>query len=323
MSAIDTSPSQPNTSALDRRQRTAYLVGRGMWYILLLLAFFLALASLLPLYWMITGSFKVQHDSIAYPPDMFPTNPTLENWENLLFGTKSVEELFNPDLAVAIENWKELMTKGGTVRWLVNSIIVAGSIALISVITSTLAGYAFGKKEFPGRNVLFWLLLMTMMLPRQLSLIPLFIMMKDLKWFDTYQAMIAPYICYPFGIFLIRQFMQAVPNELLDAAKIDGASELQLFWKVVFPLVKPAVGAVAIFAFMFGWNDYLWQLVVINKDSMVTLPVGVSRLVAGWGSVDIGVGMAGATLAFIPMLIVFLLFQDYFVKGITLGALKG
>ena len=323
MSATDTNQRRLDVSAEERRQRLAYLGGRAGWYALLVLALLLALASLLPLYWMITGSFKVQHDSIAYPPDMFPTHPTLQNWHTLLFGTKSLDQFFTTDVGVALQNWRELITNGGTLRWLLNSIIVAGSIAFISVITSTLAGYAFGKKEFPGRNVLFWLLLMTMMLPRQLSLIPLFIMMKDFKWFDTYQAMIAPYICYPFGIFLIRQFMQSVPNELLDAAKIDGASELQLFWKVVFPLVKPAVGAVAIFAFMFGWNDYLWQLVVINKDSMVTLPVGVSRLVAGWGSVDIGLGMAGATLAFIPMLIVFLLFQDYFVKGITLGALKG
>jgi multiple sugar transport system permease protein len=191
------------------------------------------------------------------------------------------------------------------------------------VITSTLAGYAFGKKRFPGQNLLFWLLLLTMMLPKQISLIPLFIMMRDLKWFDTYFALIIPYAAYPFGIFLVKQFMQGIPNDLLDAAKIDGASEFGVFWHVVLPLTKPAVGALAIFAFMFGWNDYIWQLVVTNKQTMLTLPVGVSKLVAGWATIDIGVGMAGATLAFIPMLVIFLLFQDYFVKGITVGAVKG
>lgn len=280
------------------RERLGRYLGRGLWLLTVFLAFLAALASLMPLYWMITGSFKIQYDSMSYPPRMFPTNPTLKNWHSLLVGRF-------------------------TLRWLLNSLIVAGAISGLSVLTSTLAGYAFGKKRFPGQTGLFWALLLTMMLPRQVSLIPLFIMMKDLKWFDTYQAMIVPYIAYPFGIFLVKQFVQGIPNDLIDAARIDGASELQLFWRVILPLTKPAVGAVAIFAFMFGWNDYLWQLVVINKDAMTTLPIGISKLVAGWASVDIGLGMAGATLAFIPMFLVFIFFQDYFVKGITMGAVKG
>ena len=196
-------------------------------------------------------------------------------------------------------------------------------MTILSVITSTLAGYAFGKKPFPGRTVLFWTLLLTMMLPKQISLIPLFVMMRQLKWFDTYWGMIVPYIAYPFGIFLMKQYMQSIPDDLIDAGKIDGASEWQVIWKIVVPLSKPAIGALSIFAFMFAWNDYLWQLVIVNKEPMMTLPVGISKLVAGWSSLDIGLGMAGATLAFIPMLILFLLFQDYFVKGITVGAVKG
>lgn len=271
---------------------------RVLWWLAVLAVFFGSLISLMPIYWMITGSFKVQHDAIAYPPELFPSHPTPANWEKLLVGMP-------------------------TPRWLLNSFIAASGVALLGVITSTLAGYAFGKKRFPGQNLLFWLLLLTMMLPKQISLIPLFIMMRDLKWFDTYFALIIPYAAYPFGIFLVKQFMQGIPNDLIDAAKIDGASELGVFWHVVLPLTKPAVGALAIFAFMFGWNDYIWQLVVTNQQTMLTLPVGVSKLVAGWGTIDIGVGMAGATLAFIPMLIIFLLFQDYFVKGITVGAVKG
>jgi multiple sugar transport system permease protein len=271
---------------------------RLLWWLAVLAVFVGSLLSLMPIYWMITGSFKIQHDAIAYPPELFPTHPTLKNWEKLLVGMP-------------------------TLRWLLNSFIAASGVALLGVITSTLAGYAFGKKRFPGQNLLFWLLLLTMMLPKQISLIPLFIMMRDLKWFDTYFALIIPYAAYPFGIFLVKQFMQGIPNDLLDAAKIDGASEFGVFWHVVLPLTKPAVGALAIFAFMFGWNDYIWQLVVTNKQTMLTLPVGVSKLVAGWATIDIGVGMAGATLAFIPMLAIFLLFQDYFVKGITVGAVKG
>ncbi|MGQ9665737.1 MAG: carbohydrate ABC transporter permease [Anaerolineae bacterium] len=271
---------------------------RVLWWLAVLAVFFGSLISLMPIYWMITGSLKVQHDAIAYPPELFPSHPTPANWEKLVVGMP-------------------------TPRWLLNSFIAASGVALLGVITSTLAGYAFGKKRFPGQNLLFWLLLLTMMLPKQISLIPLFIMMRDLKWFDTYFALIIPYAAYPFGIFLVKQFMQGIPNDLIDAAKIDGASELGVFWYVVLPLTKPAVGALAIFAFMFGWNDYIWQLVVTNQQTMLTLPVGVSKLVAGWGTIDIGVGMAGATLAFIPMLIIFLLFQDYFVKGITVGAVKG
>lgn len=273
-------------------------LGKALWYLGVAFVYFTCVMMLMPLYWMITGAFKSQHNAISYPPEMFPTQPTMENWETLLVGLP-------------------------TLRWLLNSFIVAGGVAFFGVITSTLAGYAFGKKKFPGSTVLFWLLLITMMLPKQISLIPLFIIMKDLKWFDTYQSMIVPYVAYPFGIFLVKQFMQGIPNDLIDAAKIDGASEWRLFWSIILPLTKPAVGALAIFAFMFGWNDYIWQLVVINKDAMTTLPVGVSKLVAGWGSVDIGLGMAGATLAFIPMLLIFLFFQDYFIKGIIVGAVKG
>jgi multiple sugar transport system permease protein len=163
-----------------------------------------------------------------------------------------------------------------------------------------------------------------MMLPRQIYLIPLFILMREFDWFNTYQGMIAPYIVYPFGIFLMRQFMQAIPDELLEAGIIDGANELQLYARIIVPLSRPAIGAIAIFSFMAGWNDYLWQLVMITDEAMMTLPVGVSKLTAsGVGSVDIGVGMAGATFAFIPMLIVFLLFQKHFIKGITVGAVKG
>ena len=162
-----------------------------------------------------------------------------------------------------------------------------------------------------------------MMMPKQISLIPLYILMQKLKWFNTYQGMIAPYVCYPFGIFLMRQFMQSIPNDLLDAARIDGATEIGIFRHVIVPLSKPAIGALAIFAFTAGWNDYIWQLLMITKRKMMTLPVGVSKLTAALDHYDLGLAMAGATFAFVPMLIVFLIFQDYFVKGITVGAVKG
>jgi multiple sugar transport system permease protein len=299
MTDMTLAPQKTTAEAKDYRKAiVAHRIGRAAWWLGVAFVFFAAILSLMPLYWMISGAFKDQHGSIAYPPQLLPNPLTLKNWSTLLFS------MYAP-------------------RWLLNSVIVAVAVTILSVITSTLAGYAFGKKSFPGRLILFWTLLLTMMLPKQISLIPLFVMMRQLKWFDSYWGMIVPYIAYPFGIFLMRQFMQSIPDDLLDAGRIDGASEWQVIWKIVVPLSKPAIGALAIFAFMFAWNDYLWQLVIVNKEPMMTLPVGISKLVAGWSSLDIGLGMAGATLAFIPMLILFLLFQDYFVKGITVGAVKG
>ena len=283
----------------DQILRRRYLVGRWLRYLALAVVVALAIILLIPILWMILGSFKIQRVALAYPPELIPSNPVMDNWERLLIDRPSM-------------------------RWLVNSFVVAGGIAIFGVLTSTCAGYAFGKKQFPGRTIFFWLILMTMMLPRQIYIIPLFVLMKSFGWFNSYQGMIAPYIVYPFGIFLMRQYMQSIPDELLEAGKMDGASEIQLFRHVVLPLSRPAIGAIAIFAFMAGWNDYLWQLVMATDELWLTLPVGVAKLTAsGVGSIDIGVGMAGATFAFVPMLLIFLVFQNYFIKGITVGALKG
>jgi len=282
-----------------RQINWAKIMERGGYYLGLLVLILMAIGSLLPLYWMITGSFKIQSDAIRVPPEWFPADPTLANYRKLLFGSTP------------------------TFRWLLNSVIVASGITVLAVLTSLMAGYAFGKKDFPGKTVAFWALLLTMMFPKQISLIPLYILMQKLEWFNSYQGMIAPYIAYPFGIFLIRQFMQSIPDELLDAARIDGASELNLFFRIIVPLTKPAIGALAIFIFVFAWNNYLWQLLMITKRSMMTLPVGISTLTASLGSFDLGLAMAGATFAFIPMLIVFLAFQNHFVKGLTVGAVKG
>ena len=279
--------------------RRRYTVERWLRYLALATVVALAIILLIPIIWMILGSFKIQRVALAYPPELIPSNPVMDNWERLLIDRPSM-------------------------RWLLNSFVVAGGIAFFGVITSTCAGYAFGKKQFPGRTIFFWLILMTMMLPRQIYMIPLFVLMRDLSWFNSYQGMIAPYLVFPFGVFLMRQYMQSLPDELLEAGKMDGASELQWFYHVVIPLSRPAIGAIAIFAFMAGWNDYLWQLMLATDEVWLTLPVGVAKLTAsGVGSIDIGVGMAGATFAFIPMLLIFLLFQNYFIKGITVGALKG
>lgn len=254
---------------------------------------------LAPLYWMITGSFKIQSDTMKVPPEIFPENPTLQNYHNLLFGGMPA------------------------FKWLFNSIFIASAIALGGVLTSGMAGYGFAKKQFPGRQWLFWLMLITMTMPLQIRLVPLFVMVRNLGWSNTHLGVIFPYLAYPFGVFLVRQFAHTIPNDLLDAAKVDGASELGTFFKIVVPLLKPALAAVAIFAFVAGWNEYMWQLIVLSRNEMLTLPLGVARLVTSASGYDLGLAMAGATFAFLPMLLIFMLFQRHFVEGITMGSVKG
>ncbi|MBD2846632.1 carbohydrate ABC transporter permease [Paenibacillus sp. IB182496] len=281
---------------MDNLQRTpAERIAGGLG---LLIVCLLAAVQLMPLYWMLTGSLKVLTDTIEIPPDWFPTTITWDNYKQLL--------LDNP-----------------TLRWLWNSLFMALAATLGTLVTSSLAGYAFGKKSFPGKNLLFWTMLITMMLPNQVMLIPLYLLIAKLGWVNTYAGLIMPFIAYPFGVFLMKQFMQSIPSELLDAAKMDGAGELRIFSSIVVPIALPAIGSIGIFAFVAVWNEYLWQLVVIDRDIMLTLPVAIAKLAKGVASLNLGLAMAGATVAFIPMLIFFLAFQRFFIKGVMVGSLKG
>ncbi|MCD6318215.1 carbohydrate ABC transporter permease [Candidatus Aerophobetes bacterium] len=274
-------------------------IWKGLKILALLVVIILAITFLMPLYWMVTGSFKVMTATYVVPPDLFPKNPTIENYIQLLF--RNIPSF----------------------RWLTNSFIVAGGATILIILFSSLAGYSFAKKRFPGRTILFWLLLATIMLPLQVTFIPLFILMRRLNLFNTLLGMLLPGVAWPFGIFLMRQFIQTIPSEIIDAGRIDGASEIGIWWRIIIPLSKPALGALGIFSFMGVWNDYMWQLVMAKDVKMMTLPVGVSGVMRGQTLINYGLGMAGATFAFIPMLVIFLVFQSYFVKGLTMGAVKG
>jgi multiple sugar transport system permease protein len=253
---------------------------------------------LLPLYWMVTGSLQPVTNTLKIPPDIFPPNPVVTNYVNLFDGTL-------------------------TIRWFLNSCFVAVVASTLAVFTSSTAGYVLGAKQFPGSRVLFYTIVISLALPSAVTIVPLFLIMRDLGWINTYAGLIAPDIAYPFGVFLMRQFMHTVPHELFDAAKVDGASELQIFTRIVLPLTRPALGAIAIFAFINSWTNYIWQTVIINSEDLQTLPVGIAKLASGYQNFDLGLAMAGATVAFLPMLIIFILFQGYFTKGVTAGALKG
>jgi multiple sugar transport system permease protein len=288
----------------DARQRAIEKATRGISYLMLTL---MAITFLLPLYWMITGSFKLQVVTMAVPPEMFPTHPTLENWIRLFTGPWPI--------------W----------RWVLNSVVVSMLTVVLVLAISSLTGYGFGKKKFPGSNVLFIILLSTMFLPNQVMLIPLFLMVRTLHLttttLGTYFAMAMPMISSPFGIFLIKQFCSSIPDELLDAARIDGASEWQVFSRIMLPLLKPALAALAIFTFNQSWNYFMWHFVIATDKFQYTVPVGVSIIsrTPAFGKMitDIGITMAGGSFGAFFMIIFFIAFQQYFIRGITFGAVKG
>ena len=213
-------------------------------------------------------------------------------------------------------------TVPAAMRWLVNTVFMAVTSMLITCLTSAMAGYVLAKKRFWGRGILFSLIVCAMALPKQVILIPLLREMSALKLYDTIWAVIFPIVGWPFGVFLLKQFAEGIPTEMVEACRIDGASEWRTFTDVMFPMIKPGVGALAIFTFINSWNDYFMQLVMLTSTKNLTISLGIASMQAE-NSTDFGILMAGSALASVPIIIVFLIFQKYFTKGITMGAVKG
>jgi multiple sugar transport system permease protein len=256
-----------------------------------------AVAALLPLYWLLTGSIKTPDALLRVPPEMIPHKVTGAHLEGLFEMTPAA-------------------------RWLVNSIVVALITTASNVILCSMAGYGFAKLSFPGRRALFWMCLGTMMVPAQVTVIPLFIMVRSLGLIDTYAGLVLPSLTTAFGIFLMKQFLQSVPDSVIEAARIDGSSEFMIFWRIIFPLAKPAVAVLAILSFTSSWNSFLWPLLVAVDDQLWTLPVGIASLNSNFFK-DYGLTMAGAAVAAVPMIVLFVALQKYFIKGLTVGAVKG
>ena len=257
----------------------------------------LAILFLFPLYWIITGAFKPAADIYAQEPVLWPTEWVSKNFENLF--NKRTAPLFS---IFGIEG----PTAPAAFRWLINTVFMS----------------VMAKKRFVGRAILFSLIVCAMALPKQVILIPLLKEMAALKLYDSLWAVIFPTVGWPFGVFLMKQFSESIPGEILEATRIDGASEAKTFVTVVLPMVKPGIGALAIFTFINCWNDYFMQLVMLPSGQNFTMPLGIATLQAET-SVDMGLLMAGAALAALPIIAVFLLFQKYFTQGITMGAVKG
>lgn len=260
---------------------------------------FLALFALLvvfPFVWMLFTSLKPEADIAQYPPRLLPGVWTLDNYVNV---------------------WNRIPFA----RLLLNSVLFAGGVTIISLFLDSMAAYALARLRFPGRNVVFIAILVALMLPFQVMFIPLYVTVHDLGLLDTYSGLIIPRATNAFGIFMLRQFFLTLPKELDEAARIDGTSEFGIYWKIILPLSGPAIATLAVFHFMYNWNDFLWPLLITSSTQMRTLPTGLALFV-GQHVVEYGVVMAGSVLTLLPLLIAFLFAQRHFIQGIAMTGIK-
>ena len=262
--------------------------------ITLVIIIILAVLFTFPLYWIITGSFKTAKEVNSVTPVWWPTEWTMKNYQTLMGKLKApLWEFYVPFSQYFSSDGNPVVfssgpTVPGAIRWMLNTVWMAGAMAL----------------------------------PKQVILIPLIREMSSLKLYNTLSAVVYPIVGWPFGVFLIKQFAESIPGEILEAARIDGAGELKTFNQIVFPMIKPGVGALAIFTFINSWNDYFMQLIMLSSTKNLTISLGIAKMQAE-NSTDFGLIMAGAAFAAVPIIIVFLVFQKYFTRGITMGAVKG
>jgi multiple sugar transport system permease protein len=255
-----------------------------------------AFIMLVPFFWMFSTSLKSLGEVFEYPPKWIPSQPRWENyarvWSVVPFG-----------------------------RYLLNSVIVSGSITLLHLLVASLSAFAFARLKFPGRDKLFLLYLATLMVPGQVTMIPNFILIKLLRLTDTYTGLILPNVFTAFGVFLLRQFFMTIPKDYEDAARIDGASRFYIYSRIILPLSVPALSTLAVFTFVFQWNNLLWPLVVVSKDSMKTITIGLASFQGMYGTTW-NLLMAAAVMGILPSIVAFLIGQRFLIKGITLTGLK-
>ncbi len=277
----------------------------------------LAILFTFPLYWIITGAFKTKKEVMSTVPVWWPSQFVMDNFQNLM--SKRSAPLFDFKIFGLIITGP---TVPAAIRWLINTVFMSVVSMLITCLTAAMAGYALAKKRFFGRGLIFSLIICAMALPKQVILIPMLREMRALKMYDTIWAVIFPIVGWPFGVFLLKQFAEGIPSEMVEACRIDGAGEWRTFTDVMFPMVKPGVGACAIFTFINSWNDYFMQLIMLTSSKNLTISLGIATM-QGDNATDFGLLMAGSALASVPIIIVFLVFQKYFTKGIAMGAVKG
>jgi len=258
--------------------------------------FILGLIVIVPFLWMVSTSFKVSQEVWMIPPRFLPQVPTLSNYYRVL-----TREMFP--------------------RYMLNSFFVATVITMISLFTSSISGYVFAKFSFWGRNLIFWIVLSSLMVPFQVVMITLYELTVRIGWLNSFYGLIIPMICNAFGIFMIRQFAAGIPSELIDSARLDGSSEFRIYYSIILPLMKPALGTLAIFYFMWNWDSFLWPLLITTTKEMRTLPVGLATF-GEFNYIKYHYVMAGAVFSTLPVIIVYSFFQKWIIKGVTLTGLK-
>lgn len=265
-----------------------------VWQVLALL---LALFFLIPVIWVVISSFKSSSELFVFPPTLLPQEPTSVNYQNAL-------------------------NAGSFGLYTRNSLFVAIVSTLIALVTNSLAAFALAKYRFKGREFLFLLTLATIMIPLQVIMVPIFLVLRQIGLTDSLWGIIIPPAATPTGVFLLRQYMLSIPDEILEAARVDGASEWAIYWRIILPLSIPALATLAIFSFTWRWNDFVWPFIVLTSESKSTLQLALARLVGQFG-VDWSTLLAATVLTMLPMLIVFLLLQRYFLSNATAGSVKG
>ncbi len=256
-----------------------------------------ALLTLTPLLWMVSASFMPTGEANSFPPRLLPSVPTFEHYA-------------------------DLFTKLNLARSLTNSVIISVCATILSLFMNSMAGYAFAKLRFPGREAAFRALLTALVIPSQVGMLPLFLLLKSLGLVNSYAGVLVPWMASVFGIFMIRQYALSLPDDLLDAARIDGASEWRIFWTIVLPTMAPVLATLALFVFLASWNDFLWPLITLSDDRKYTLPVALASLV-GEHVQDTELMMAGSVLTVLPVMMVFLALQRYYIQGVLQGSVKG
>jgi len=257
-----------------------------------------AAVMLLPFLWMLLSSFKTPVEIIRTPPTFWPENPTLAAFSTVL-------------------------TRAPFFTWMRNSLVVAVAVTALVLFTSSLTGYIFAKFDFPGKQALFVLVLVTMMVPFQVVMIPTYLIVARLHLLNTLWALVIPSAVSAFGVYLCKQFIEGIPTDLIEAARIDGAGELRIFLTIIIPLIRPTLAALGIFTFMASWNNYLWPLIAINDEHKMTIPLALAYFTTSHHGARWDLVMAATTLMVIPVIIVFLFFQREFIRGLALTGLKG
>ncbi len=305
------------TSISTTTQRTITLQwfwNRLPYAIILIVLALVAIVSLFPLYWLFNTALTPATSTVKLPPDIIPVNATLKNFGDIVrYSGMGKLKLIG----------EQVVRMPRLYLWFINTAFITILSTAVHVLFDSMAAYAFAKKKFPGSNLFFWMILAALMIPGQVTLVPLYLMITKFKLVNTFAGVILPGLADVIGIFLMKQFIQTLPGELEDAARVDGASEWGIYQRIILPLSAPALAVTAIFSFQRYWNSFLWPLIVLQSPDLFTLQVGLSFVHTSEFGTNYGLLMAGAALAAIPMIIFFFAFQKYFMQGLRIGAIKG